>query len=104
MRLAMQLLATVAYCALTSFQAAGLRPGSHPILLSHNRSSAPTTRCTDRSSSGYDGAERIDVPNVAVSTATKTGNSPEAPIVGRPLAEQNRSSHVVAPWPVALWG
>src|ERR1700730_17870545 len=95
MRLAMQLLATAAYCALTSVRVAGLRPGLHPSLLSHNRSSALTTRCTDRSSSGCEGAERLGVPNAAVSTATNFGHSAEAPIVGPAFTEQNRPSHVV---------
>jgi hypothetical protein len=78
----MQSLATAAYCALMSFRAAGLRQGLHPIVLSHNRFSAPTTRCTDRSSSGYDGEERLDVPNVALPTATSIGYQAKAPNVG----------------------
>src|ERR1700757_1992657 len=52
--------ATVAYCGLTSSRANGLRAGTDPTLLSHNGSSAPATRCTDRSSSGGNGEERGD--------------------------------------------
>src|ERR1700722_19181248 len=92
MRLAMQLLATVAYCALTSFQVAGLRPGSHPILLSHNRSSALTTRCTDRSSSGCEGAERLGVPMPRCLPPRISGAAPRRRSSGRP--SPNRTDRV----------
>jgi hypothetical protein len=52
---------TVAYCGLTSSRANGSRADTDPTSLSNNGLSAPTTRCTDKSSSGGDWKECVDL-------------------------------------------
>src|ERR1700733_2061032 len=84
MRRAMHSLATVAYCALTLCRADGLRPDSHPTLLSHNRSSEATMRCIDRSSTGCERAERVDV--------SQTDLIARLPLDCRPLPGENRAT------------
>jgi hypothetical protein len=85
--------ATVAYCGLTSSRANGSRADMDPTLLSSNGLSAPTTRCTDRSSNGGDWEERVDLldgcPGTLAtgresrSVARRSENKCSDPLLGR---------------------